>query len=108
LAAEVGVQWLVNDFSIRPWFATDNSLITRELTSVAISSQRLGFDIWWHGGPALNIFGMEVKAAILLFGVSENVTLSATGADEKELDRPIIKSVEYTAAYAGLGLGISW
>jgi hypothetical protein len=106
-ALEVGVEWIASEYSIRPWFSADVALVTSQLSSSGVSSQRWGVDGWWSGGPDFDLYGATMKTAFLGFAVFEDIELVGKGGAEED-SGTFINSIDYRAAYLGVGVAVSW
>lgn len=107
-ALEVGVEWIASEYSIRPWFSADVAVVTSQLSSSGVSSQRWGVDGWWSGGPDFDIYGANMKTAFLGFGVFEDIELVGKAGNAEEDSGTFINSIDYRAAYVGVGIALSW
>jgi hypothetical protein len=106
---EAGVEWLSPWYTIRPWYTYDYANALNTVTSKKVTSSRVGLDTYWTAGPVFKLFGLPLKTAWMGFFIYETISLSSSNPNPnlEEGEREIV-AVEFSGAYAGAGVAVSW
>lgn len=77
---EAGVEWLSQNYTIRPWYSYDYANALNKLTSKKVTASRVGLDSYFRAGPTFKFLGTKMRSAFLVFFMYESIGLSSSNS----------------------------
>jgi hypothetical protein len=107
LGVELGATWLSRWYTLRPWVGYDRGIPLIK-NGESVSSMRGGIDAFLPVGPPFRVGGASFKTALLIFALSEKVTLADPAAASAPPTEAEVETYSYAATYFGGGIALSW